>query len=214
MRTTAITGANNHDRRRVLGNVTTATRGTKHLIIAAVALTLAGLALAPAKATTVISSDGVEGRYNRSEYSAAADGKEFLVQVRGVPFAGMTQAAFDRVLADVLNASRPSKPATRFTVGSTGGNAGSSYRLVMVFGPSDGLSFEAQCKAPDAARFEPVPAGQVKVSVAFCRDDEVLSHAIASTMAGDVNDPAFRMLFAEVLPRLFPLDNPLLNGGS
>ena len=130
---------------------TTATskvQAAKHTIIAAVALTLGVLAAVPATATTVISSGGVEGRYSHSEYSASADGKEFLVQVRGVPSAGIAQAAFDRALMNVLNATRPSQPATNFTARPTRGN------------------------------------------------------------------PAFGMMFASLLPVVFPRDNPLLNSGS
>lgn len=186
----------------------------RHTIIAGATLALCVLAATPSTAVTIISSEGVESRYSRSDYVTEADGKPLPVIVRGVPFTGMTQSSFDAALINVLSATRQPQPATRFTVHPIGGDGGSPYRLVMVFGPSDGLAFETQCGAPDTARFGTMPAGQVKVSVALCRHGKVLSHAIASTMAADVDDPAFRMLFAELFLALFPIDSPYLGNGA
>src|SRR5262245_52517155 len=117
---------------------TTATSGMqlmKPAFIAVVVLALGAVAAVPAPAATVISSDGVTGRYSHSEYAAAVDGKEFRVEVRGMPFAGMNQPAFDEALMNVLNAVRPSQPMTEFTVHPTAGKADRSYRLVVVFAP-------------------------------------------------------------------------------
>lgn len=178
----------------------------------ALALALAGLTATPASAAVVISSEGVEGPYSHVEYSAAADGKEFLVEVRGVPFAGMTQETFDQALMNVLMVARPSRPAAQFTTRPTGANIEPTYRLVMVFGPARNLAYETQCRSLDKARFEPVAPGQVKVSVTFCRGDDLMSRAIARTPASGVNDPAFRQMFTQLFPVLFPLRNPFIDG--
>ena len=94
----------------------------------------------PASAAVVISSEGVEGPYSHLEYSAAADGKEFLVEVRGVPFAGMTQETFDQALMNVLMVARPSRPAAQFTTRPTNPSLEPTYRLVLVFGPARNLA--------------------------------------------------------------------------
>jgi hypothetical protein len=181
----------------------------KRTIICAVALSI--LAMTPACAA-VITSEGVEGPYSHLEYSAAADGKDFLVEVAGVPFPGMTQEAFNDALMQVLQAVRPSHPAARFTTHPASGNADTAYRLVLVFGPARNLSFHTQCKGIDRARFEPAAAGTVKVSATFCRKDDLMSRATARTSATGVDDPAFRQMFAELLPVLFPLRNPYIDG--
>ncbi len=178
----------------------------------ALALALSGVMAAPANAAVIISSEGVEGPYSHLEYSAAADGKEFLVEVRGTPFPGMTQEAFDQALMGVLMSARPSHPAAFFTTRPASANFDPSYRLVMVFNPARNLAFHTQCRALDRARFEPVPSGRVRVSVTFCRGDDLMSRAIATVNARDVNDPAFRAMFAQLFPVLFPLRNPLIDG--
>ncbi|MCW5747187.1 MAG: hypothetical protein KIT36_13435 [Alphaproteobacteria bacterium] len=179
----------------------------------ALALALSTFVVAPAgRAAVVISSEGVEGPYSHLEYSDAADGKDFLVEVRGVPFAGMSQEAFDQALMKVLMSARPSQPAARFTTRPASPDFDPSYRLVLVFGPARNLSYHTQCRTLDKARFEPVAAGQVKVSAVFCRKDDVMSRAIARTSASSVDDPAFREMFTQLFPVLFPLRNPFIDG--
>jgi hypothetical protein len=179
----------------------------------ALALALSATAMAPAgNAAVIISSEGVEGPYSHGEYSAAADGKEFLVEVRGTPFPGMSQADFDQALMQVLMQARPSHPAAQFTTRLSTPDAEPGYRLVLVFGPARNLAFQTQCKSADRARFEPVAAGQVKVSATFCRKDDLMSRAIGKVDATSVNDPAFRQMFTHLFPVLFPLRNPFIDG--
>jgi hypothetical protein len=186
----------------------------KRIVMAALVLAMSVLAAAPGNAAVIISSQGVEGSYDRLEYAAAADGKEFLVEVHGVPFTGMSQQAFEQELKNVLTAARPSFPAAQFTAHPTSAASDPSYRLVMVFGPAHGLSYEAQCALPQAVRSDPLPVGEVEVSVTFCRKGDVMSHAVARTNATGVNDPGFRQMFVELFPVLFPQDNPLHNGNN
>lgn len=178
----------------------------------ALALALSALAAAPAPAAVVISSEGVEGPYSHLEYSAAADGKDFLVEVRGVPFAGMSQDDFNQALMNVLMSARPSRPAARFTTRLANPDQDTGYRLVLVFGPARNLAYETQCRALDRARFEPVAPGKVRVSAAFCRKDDLMSRAIARTDAVSVDDPAFRAMFTQLFPVMFPLRNPFIDG--
>ena len=175
-------------------------------------LALFALTAPAAQAATVISSEGVEAPYYHLEYSAAADGREFLVEVRGLPFPGMTQEAFDQSLMNVLISARPSRPAAQFTTRPASANFDPSYRLVLVFGPARNLAFQTQCQSLDQARFEPVASGEVKVSAAFCRKGDLLSRAVARTSAQDINDPAFRQMFVHLFPVLFPLHDPLRDG--
>ncbi len=178
----------------------------------ALALALSAATAAPASAAVIISSEGVEGPYSHLEYSAAADRKDFLVEVRGVPFPGMSQEAFNDALMNVLMSARPSQPAARFITRPTSPEFDASYRLVLVFGPARNLAYETQCRSLDRARFEPMAPGKVKVSAAFCRKDDLMSRAIARTDATSVNDPAFRQMFTQLFPVMFPLRNPFIDG--
>jgi hypothetical protein len=124
----------------------------------------------------------------------------------------MSQEAFNDALMRVLLSARPSQPAAQFTTRPTSANFDPSYRLVLVFGPARNLAYETQCRALERARFEPVRPGQVKVSAAFCRKDDLMSRAIARTNATSVDDPAFRQMFVQLFPVMFPLRNPFIDG--
>jgi hypothetical protein len=52
----------------------------------------------------------------------------------------------------------------------------------------------------------------VRVSAAFCRGTDLMSRAVARTSAGGVDDPAFRQMFVELFPVLFPPRNPFIPG--
>lgn len=175
----------------------------------AVALSLA--LLCPAQAA-VITSDGAESPYSYQEYRAAADGREFLVEVRGVPFAGMTQVEFDRTLMQILQSARPSRPAAIFTTQRGSPTMMPAYRLVLVFNPARNLAHETQCRALDSVQPGPATTGQVRVSVAFCRKGDLMSKAVALTGASGIGDPAFRQMFVELFPVMFPPWNPFIEG--
>jgi hypothetical protein len=160
----------------------------------------------------VITSEGAESPYSYQEYRAAADGRDFLVEVRGVPFAGMTQDAFDRALMAVLESARPSRPAARFTTQRGSPTMVPAYRLVLVFNPARNLAHETQCRALDSVQPGPPTPGQVRVSVAFCRKGDLMSKAVARTGSGGIEDPAFRQMFVELFPVMFPPWNPFIEG--
>ncbi|MCW5747186.1 MAG: hypothetical protein KIT36_13430 [Alphaproteobacteria bacterium] len=177
--------------------------------LGALAVSLGTLGSAQA---AVITSDGVESPYSYQEYRAAADGRDFLVEVRGVPFADMTQAAFDLALMAILQSARPARPAATFTTQRGGASMLPAYRLVLVFNPARNLAHETQCRALDSVRPGTPTPGQVRVSVAFCRKDDLMSKAVARTSAASVSDPAFRQMFVELFPVMFPPWNPFLEG--
>ena len=161
---------------------------------------------------TTITSDGAESPYSYQEYVAAADGRDFLVEVRGLPFAGMSQETFDPALMAVMRSARPARPAANFTTRRGGPGMVPAYRLVLVFNPPRNLAHETQCRALDSVQPGPASAGQVRVSVAFCRKDDLMSKAVARTSVTSVDDPAFRQMFVELFPVMFPLRNPFIEG--
>ncbi|HJQ60034.1 MAG TPA: hypothetical protein VJ890_24220, partial [Vineibacter sp.] len=143
----------------------------------------------------VITSDGAESPYSYQEYAAAADRRPFLVEVRGVPFAGLTPVTFDPALMAILQSARPSRPAATFTTSGDRPGMKPAYRLVLVFNPPRNLAHATQCQALDTVRpGDPTP-GDVRVSVAFCRKTDLMSKAVARTRAGGIDDPAFRQMF-------------------
>jgi hypothetical protein len=161
---------------------------------------------------TVITSDGAESPYNYLDYLNAADGRAFLVEVRGVPFAGMTQDAFDARLMPIMTSARPPRPAAAYTTRRDAPGMMPAYRLVLVFNPARNLSHQTQCSALDSVQpGAPVP-GRVRVSVAFCRKDDLMSKAVAVTTAAGIDDPAFRQMFVELYPVMFPPWNPFIDG--
>ncbi|TXL70355.1 hypothetical protein FHP25_35095 [Vineibacter terrae] len=180
-------------------------------VIAALAIGLAiGAVTGCGPQTTVITSEGAESPYSYQEYLAAADGRDFLVEVRGMPFPGMTQDAFNQALMGVLQAARPARPAATFTTRPGGPTMVPAYRLVLVFNPAVNLAHETQCRALDSIRPGQPTAGQVRVSVAFCRKDDLMSKAVAHNGATGVDDPVFRQMFTELFPVMFPPRNPFI----
>jgi len=175
------------------------------------ALAFSFAALCGAQAA-VITSDGAESPYSYQEYRAAADGRDFLVEVRGVPFPGMTQEAFDRTLMAVLESARPFRPAAKFTTQRGSPTMVPAYRLVLVFNPARNLAHETQCRALDSVQPGPAMPRQVRVSVAFCRKGDLMSKAVARTGASGIEDRAFRQMFVELFPVMFPPWNPFIEG--
>jgi len=181
----------------------------------AIRLILGALVFGIAACTTpvaIITSEGAESPYSYQEYQAAADGRDFLVEVRGVPFSGISQEAFDPALMQVLRSARPSRPAANFTTQRGGPSMVPAYRLVLVFNPARNLAHETQCRALESVRPGPPPSGPVRVSIAFCRKDDLMSKAVAWTSAAGVDDPAFRQMFVELFPVMFPPRNPFIEG--
>jgi hypothetical protein len=159
-----------------------------------------------------ITSEGAESPYSYQDYLSAADGRDFLVEVRGVPFAGMTQEAFNERLMAIMMAARPARPAARYTTQRDRPSMMSAYRLVLVFNPARNLAHQTQCSALASVQPGAPVAGRVRVSVAYCRKDDLQSKAVAVTSATSIDDPAFRQMFVELYPVMFPPWNPFIEG--
>jgi hypothetical protein len=161
---------------------------------------------------TVITSDGVESPYSYLDFRAAAAGRDFLVEVRGIPFAGISQEDFNQRLMTVLQSTQLPGLGARFTTERDRPGMVPNFRLVLVFNPARNLAHETQCRALDTVRPEaPVP-GKVRVSAAYCRSTDLQSKAVAQTSAAGIDDPAFQQMFAELFPVMFPPRNPFIPG--
>jgi hypothetical protein len=180
-----------------------------HRALGTLSLSLATLSCAGA---SIITSEGVESPYTYLELRAAVSGRPFLVEVRGVPFAGVGQEPFDQALMPVLQTAQPAALGTRFTTQRDAPGMVPAYRLVLVFNPARNLAHETQCRALETVRPGPPPAGQVRVSIAYCRGTDLMSKAVARVNAGGIDDPAFRQMFVELMPVLFPPWNPFIDG--
>ena len=174
---------------------------------AAVGLCLATAACVPG---SIITSDGAESPYSYLEFRAAAAGRDFLVEVRGVPFAGIGQEQFEQRLMAILGSAQLAGLGARFTTERDRPGMVPQYRLVLVFNPARNLAHETQCRALGTVQPGPIVPDQVRVSVAFCRGTDLMSKAVARTSAGGVDDPAFHQMFVDLFPVMFPPRNPFI----
>lgn len=169
----------------------------------------AGLAMAAATASAaVITHEEVHIRYTWEEFFAAADGKEFLVQIRGNPFA-MPQEAFEKALLAKLQA-RSVGPKTTWTTTPGETPPAKAYRLVLVFGAGSQLG-STLCEELDSIKPPPTAVpGSVNVAAAYCRSYQPMTEAFARTDAGQPDDRAFERLVSELMAVLFPRKPGLL----
>ena len=177
--------------------------------IGAAGLCLATLACASG---SVITSEGAESPYSYLEFRAAAAGRDFLVEVRGLPFAGVGQEVFEQRLMAILRSAQPAGLGARFTTERDRPGMVPQYRLVLVFNAARNLAHETQCRALETVQPGPIVPGQVRVSVAFCRGTDLMSKAVARTQAGGIEDPALHQMFVELFPVMFPPRNPFIPG--
>lgn len=163
----------------------------------------AGLAMSAATASAaVITHEEVHIRYTWEEFFAAADGKEFLVQIRGNPFA-MPQEAFEKALLAKLQA-RSVGPKTTWTTTPGETPPAKAYRLVLVFGTGSQLG-STLCEELDSIKPPPTAVpGSVNVAAAYCRSYQPMTEAFARTDASQPDDRAFERLVSELMAVLFP----------
>jgi len=163
----------------------------------------AGLAMSAATASAaVITHEEVHIRYTWEEFFAAADGKEFLVQIRGNPFA-MPQEAFEKALLAKLQA-RSVGPKTTWTTTPGETPPAKAYRLVLVFGTGSQLG-STLCEELDSIKPPPTAVpGSVNVAAAYCRSYQPMTEAFARTDASQPDDRALERLVSELMAVLFP----------
>jgi hypothetical protein len=167
----------------------------------------------PVAQAAVITHEEVHIQYTWEEFFAAADGKEFQVQIRGNPFVMPSEAFQQAVLAGLQK--RSVGPRTTWTVKPDREAAPDQYRLVLVFGAANQLGTTLCSELP---KLNPAPAkvaGGVQVAAAYCRGPDPMTEAYARTDAASAEDRSFDRMVSELMPVLFPrrpglrLDQPI-----
>lgn len=175
-------------------------------LVRALAGVLALAASLPQAQAAIITQTEVYTPYQYNEFYAVADGQDFRVVIRGNPFA-QGQEAFEREVLDALRNGIVG-PRVNFTTTPNNADRRPDYRLVMMFGPARSVSGDTLCRRLDQAPPNPARTSEVVMAIAYCRNEQVLTEAWARTDAVSASDGAFRRMFAELMPILFPLRNP------
>lgn len=167
---------------------------------------LAGLLLLAACASPsspVVGGTDYAPQYDFSEFYAATNGKTFRVVVAGNPFPQIAPQEMQQRLLPVMQANRP-RPRLTFTYAVPAELPRPDYRLVLVFDAANDLTAARVCA--DEIRLKPHPAepsGRLSVFGIYCRSDQVLSQATASTPATSPEDPRVGQMFSQLFLVLF-----------
>lgn len=148
-------------------------------------------------------------QYDFSEFYAATDGRLFRVIIAGNPFPELTQAEMQRRLLPVMQANRP-RPRLTFTYEAPAEMPRPDYRLVMVFQAANDLTAARVCA--NEIRLRPrtaEDAGRFSVFAVYCRNDQAMSQAVATTPATGPDDPRVGALLLQLFQVVFT-DAPLL----
>jgi hypothetical protein len=172
---------------------------------------LAVLMLGACASSTVPMIGGADyaPQYDFSEFFAATDGKAFRVIVAGNPFPQLSPPEMQRRLLPVMQANRP-RPRLTFTYDVPAELPRPDYRLVMVFDAANDLTAARVCAGE--VRHQPRPpesAGRFAVFAVYCRNDQALSQATATTPAIAPEDPRVGQLLSQLFLVLFT-DAPML----
>lgn len=147
-------------------------------------------------------------QYDFSEFYAATDGKMFRVVIDGNPFPDLSQSEMQRRLLPVMQANRP-RPRLTFTYDIPDEPPRPDYRLVMVFDAANDLTAARVCAGQVFHKpRSQSDIGRFSVFAVYCRNDQALSQAIASTPATSPEDPRVGQLLAQLFLVLFT-DAPL-----
>jgi hypothetical protein len=142
-------------------------------------------------------------QYDFSEFYAATDRKTFRVIVAGNPFPQLAQAEMQRRLLPVMQANRP-RPRLTFTYDVPAETPRPDYRLVLVFDAVNDLTAARVCAGEIRLRPRtPEPAGRFAVFGVYCRNDQALSQATASTPATGPEDPRVGQLLSQLFLVMF-----------
>jgi hypothetical protein len=148
-------------------------------------------------------------QYDFSEFFAATDGRLFRVIVAGNPFPQMTDAEMKARLLPVMQANRP-RPRLTFTYAVPADLPRPDYRLVMVFQAANDLTAARVCAGQIRLRPRtPDDNGRFSVFAVYCRNDEAMSQAVATTPATGPEDPRVGALLLQLFQVVFT-DAPLL----
>jgi hypothetical protein len=148
-------------------------------------------------------------QYDFSEFYAATNGRTFRVVVGGNPFPQLSQAEMQRRLLPVMQASRP-RPRLTFTYDVPSERPRPDYYLVLVFDAANDLSAARVCSGEIRLQpRRPETAGRFSVFGVYCRNDEALSQATATTPATGPEDPRVGQLLQQLFLVLFT-DSPMV----
>jgi hypothetical protein len=174
--------------------------------------TFAGLLLLAACAplsSPVVGGTDYAPQYDFSEFYAATNGKTFRVIVAGNPFPQMAPQEAERRLLPVMQANRP-RPRLTFTYAVPAEWPRPDYRLVLVFDAANDLSAARVCAGEIRHKVRaPESADRFRVFGVYCRNDEALSQATATTPATGPEDPRVGQLFSQLFLVLFT-DSPVI----
>jgi hypothetical protein len=146
-------------------------------------------------------------QYDFGEFYAVTDGKLFRVIVAGNPFPQLTPPEMQRRLLPVMQANRP-RPRLTFTYQAPAEPQRPDYRLVLVFDAANDLSAARVCAGETRLRPQPEP-GRATVFAVYCRNDQALSQATASTPALSPEDPRLGQMFQQLFLVVFT-DSPMV----
>jgi hypothetical protein len=173
---------------------------------------LAGVLLLTACASPsspVVGGTDYAPQYDFSEFYAATNGKTFRVVVGGNPFPQMAPQEMQQRLLPVMQANRP-RPQLTFTYAVPAELPHPDYRLVLVFDSANDLTAARVCEGEIRLKPRtPESAGRLSVFAVYCRNDQVLSQATASTPATSPEDPRVGQMFSQLFLVLFS-DSPMI----
>lgn len=176
----------------------------RNLLLVAGVLLLAACA---SPSSPVVGGTDYAPQYDFSEFYAATNGRTFRVIVAGNPFPQIAPQEMQQRLLPVMQANRP-RPRLTFTYAVPAELPRPDYRLVLVFGAANDLTAMRVC-ANEIRLKPPAPeaVGRLSVFAVYCRNDQFLSQATATTAATSPEDPRVGQLFSQLFLVLFS-DSP------
>ncbi len=168
-------------------------------IAALAAAALAPSVAAPTSQAATVSGQDYATQYDYAEFYNAADNRNFLVVVKGAPFPGLSPQEGMRRLLPILQAAKP-PPNVTFTYEQPA-EGRSTYRLYLIFDPSNDLGSTAVCGG--AERHKGRGYGRVVVYAVYCRNEWAMSEAMGRTNATSPDEPDTIALYKHLLRAVF-----------
>jgi hypothetical protein len=161
------------------------------------------LASCASPSSPVIGGTDYAPQYDFSEFYAATNDKTFRVIVAGNPFPQIAPQEMQQRLLPVMQANRP-RPRLTFTYAVPAELPRPDYRLVLVFDAANDLTAARVCAGEIRLKpHVPEPMGRLSVFGVYCRNDQVLSQATATTPATSPEDPRVGQMFSQLFLVMF-----------
>jgi hypothetical protein len=173
-------------------------------IVALSAIVLAA-GIAPVHAATIV-SDSVEGGYDHSDFIAATDGKQFKVVIL-TPDPNLRQGQdTERVILSSLQAADPTGVHTTFVAGQPSYVPNiTDYHLVVALNLGGNVTGEDLCAANPKVAPAAVGPGTLRITMSFCRTDQLLSTGTAITSASLQDPVALASAMSELMMVALPV---------